>query len=163
GNPLHTVEAYTITTNTWAAALPLPTARSGLATVTGADGRIFAIGGRSDSTALNTVEALTVTPTPDPRTPAFVAQVYLDLLHRPRHVGPAGGGRAGAAPGGTGSRRAGAPRGGGGRPPPASAPPRPRPPPRRSPPPPPPPPLPGSRGGGRRLPSPPPPPPQPRG
>ncbi|HEV3085290.1 MAG TPA: kelch repeat-containing protein, partial [Gemmataceae bacterium] len=87
GNPLHTVEAYNVTTNTWTTALPLPTARSGLAAVTGPDGRIFAIGGRLATTALSTVEALTVTPTPDPRTPAFVAQVYLDLLHRPADAG----------------------------------------------------------------------------
>jgi hypothetical protein len=87
GSPLRTVEAYTIATNTWAEALPMPTARSGLAAVTGPDGRIFAIGGRSDSTALGTLEALTVDPPPDPRNPAFVAQVYLDLLHRPADAG----------------------------------------------------------------------------
>jgi N-acetylneuraminic acid mutarotase len=87
GNPLNTVEAYDITTNTWTVALSMPTRRSALAAVTGPDGRVFAIGGRNGSTALNTVEVLTVTPTPDPRNPAFVAQVYLDLLHRPADPG----------------------------------------------------------------------------
>ena len=87
GNPLNTVEAYDIATNTWTVQLSMPTRRSALAAVTGPDGRIFAIGGRDESNALNTVEAFTVTPTPDPRNPAFVAQVYLDLLHRPADPG----------------------------------------------------------------------------
>jgi len=87
GNPLSTVEAYNITTNTWTAMPSMPTARSGLAAVTGPDGRIYAIGGRSGTTALSTVEAFTVTAAPDPRNPAFVAQVYVDLLHRPADAG----------------------------------------------------------------------------
>jgi N-acetylneuraminic acid mutarotase len=87
-NPLTTVEAYDIGTNTWTAAPSLPTGRSALAAATGPDGRIFAIGGFSETTPQSTVYVLTVTPPPpDPRNPAFVAQVYLDLLHRPADQG----------------------------------------------------------------------------
>jgi hypothetical protein len=83
GNVLATVEVYSPATNTWTAGPNLPTARSFLAAVTGPDGRIYAIGGKSvQGMPLTTVEALTVF-VPDPRNPAFVAQVYLDLLHRP--------------------------------------------------------------------------------
>ena len=39
------VDAYNPTTNTWRTVAPLPTARSGLAAETGADGTIYAIGG----------------------------------------------------------------------------------------------------------------------
>ncbi|CAN5851074.1 hypothetical protein BH11MYX4_BH11MYX4_26720 [soil metagenome] len=55
---LATVEAYTPSTNTWAPAASLPTARTGLAAATGMDGRIYAIGGYGP-TALATVEAYT--------------------------------------------------------------------------------------------------------
>jgi N-acetylneuraminic acid mutarotase len=87
GNSLTTVEAYDIATNTWSAAPSLPTPRSALAAVTGADGRIYAIGGFDDTTPLNGVVALSVPPAPDPRNPAFVSQVYRDLLHRPADPG----------------------------------------------------------------------------
>jgi N-acetylneuraminic acid mutarotase len=87
GNSLATVEAYNIATNSWTAAPSLPTPRSALAAATGPDGRIFAIGGYQETTPLNSVVALTVPPAPDPRNPAFVAQVYLDLLHRPADSG----------------------------------------------------------------------------
>lgn len=73
---LNTVEAYTARTDTWAQIAPMPTARYGLAAVTGPDGRIYAIGGEDDHGAiLATVEAYTpstnswaaVAPMPTPR------------------------------------------------------------------------------------------------
>ena len=77
---LPTVEAYTRDNasgnDTWAAVTSMGTARSGLAAATGADGRIYAIGGNNGGT-LSTVEAYTpstntwatVTPAmPTPRT-----------------------------------------------------------------------------------------------
>jgi Kelch motif/Domain of unknown function (DUF4214) len=82
GNPLTTVEAYNVTTDSWTPAPNMPIGRSALAAVTGPDHRIYAIGGLSGTTPLSTVEALIVAPPPDPRNPAFVSQVYLDLLHR---------------------------------------------------------------------------------
>ena len=83
GNPLTTVEAYSTITHAWITAASLPTARSFLGAATGPDGRIYAVGGKDASgNPLATVEALTVG-MPDPRNPAFVAQLYLDLLHRP--------------------------------------------------------------------------------
>ncbi|HEV3080369.1 MAG TPA: kelch repeat-containing protein [Gemmataceae bacterium] len=83
GNPLDTVLAYTIATDSWSVVLPMPTARSQLAAVTGLDGRIYAVGGRNATGPLATLEAMTVAAaSADPRNPAFVAQVYLDLLHR---------------------------------------------------------------------------------
>ncbi len=42
---LNTVEVYNPATNSWSSAAPMPTARTGLAAVTGPDGRIYAIGG----------------------------------------------------------------------------------------------------------------------
>jgi N-acetylneuraminic acid mutarotase len=42
------LEVYDPHTNHWAALAPMPTARAGLAAVTGQDGRIYAIGGTSD-------------------------------------------------------------------------------------------------------------------
>jgi len=44
-NMLNTVEAYDPSTDTWATAAPMPTARSGAAAVTGYDGKIYVIGG----------------------------------------------------------------------------------------------------------------------
>lgn len=43
--PLHKVEAYDPSTNTWRTLARLPTARGGLAAATGRDGRMYAIGG----------------------------------------------------------------------------------------------------------------------
>src|SRR5262249_26485077 len=80
GFALNTVEAYTPATNTWTTLDNLPTPRKGLAAATGPDGRICAIGGSTTAGPVGTVEAFTVPP--DPRNSAFVAQVYLDLLHR---------------------------------------------------------------------------------
>ena len=55
---LDEVEAYTPRTNTWAAATPMPTARFGLAVAVGADGNIYAVGGRNNpNSTLNTLEA----------------------------------------------------------------------------------------------------------
>ena len=65
----------------------MPIGRSALAAVTGPDHRIYAIGGFSGTTPLSTVEAFIVAPPPDPRNPAFVSQVYLDLLHRQADAG----------------------------------------------------------------------------
>jgi len=64
-NPQATVDAYTISSNSWSGVTPMPTARGALAAATGPDGRIFAIGGRTSSSGskaviLNTVEALTL-------------------------------------------------------------------------------------------------------
>jgi len=42
---VNTVEVYDPSTNVWSSAPPMPTARTGLAAVTGLDGRIYAIGG----------------------------------------------------------------------------------------------------------------------
>ncbi|MDB5066178.1 MAG: protein kinase [Chloroflexi bacterium] len=64
---LRTVEVYTPSTNSWAAAAPLPAPRSGLAAVTGSDGRIYAIGGFTDH-PLDTVDVYT--PSTDTWTPA---------------------------------------------------------------------------------------------
>src|SRR5437016_5632135 len=41
---VNTVEAYDAGSNSWSAVVPMPTARSGLAAATGANGRIYAIG-----------------------------------------------------------------------------------------------------------------------
>jgi hypothetical protein len=54
--PVATVEAYRPIPDTWAPVSPMPTARSGLAAVTGPDGRIYAIGG-FNNLPLATVEA----------------------------------------------------------------------------------------------------------
>ena len=60
GAPISTVEAYTPATNSWTAAASMPTARNGLAAVTGTDGRIYAMGGGDGAGGrLNTVEAYT--------------------------------------------------------------------------------------------------------
>ena len=43
---LDTVEAYDVTTHSWATNIqPMPTARDSLCAATGSDGRIYAIGG----------------------------------------------------------------------------------------------------------------------
>jgi N-acetylneuraminic acid mutarotase len=57
GGILDTVEAYTLSTNTWSTVAPMPTARHRLAAATGPDGRIYAIGGFDINGPLNTVEA----------------------------------------------------------------------------------------------------------
>jgi hypothetical protein len=49
-----TVEAYTPTTNTWATVAPLPNPRRGFVAATGADGRVYAIGGTNDQNILDT-------------------------------------------------------------------------------------------------------------
>lgn len=49
--PLSTVEAYDPHANAWTALAPMPTARSGLAAVTGSDGRIYVMGGYSSLSA----------------------------------------------------------------------------------------------------------------
>ena len=85
GNPLATAEAYSVAANGWIVVVPMPTARFGLAAAPAPDQRVYAIGGSDASGPLSTVEALT-TP-PDPRNPAFVSQVYLDLLHRQADAG----------------------------------------------------------------------------
>lgn len=56
---LNTVEAYDPATNTWSARAPMPTARYGLAAVSGPDGRIYAIGGccTAGGAYVSTVEA----------------------------------------------------------------------------------------------------------
>jgi streptogramin lyase/N-acetylneuraminic acid mutarotase len=51
-----TVEVYDPATNRWSTAAHMPTARYGLAAVTGQDGRIYAIGGFNSSGYLGTVE-----------------------------------------------------------------------------------------------------------
>jgi hypothetical protein len=79
---LTNVDAYSVATNAWVTTgNNLPAGRSGLAAATGADGRMYAIGGRDSTGPLTAVTALAVAP--DPRNQAFVAQAYLDLLHRP--------------------------------------------------------------------------------
>jgi N-acetylneuraminic acid mutarotase len=45
GHVTNTVQAYDPRTNRWTLVAPMPTAREALAAVTGADGRIYAIGG----------------------------------------------------------------------------------------------------------------------
>ncbi len=57
---LASVEAYSPDTNTWTAVAPMPNPRFLLAAAAGADGRIYAIGGRDNrGNFLNTVEAYT--------------------------------------------------------------------------------------------------------
>lgn len=63
GTSLRAVDALDTTTNTWTVMAAMPTARADLAAVTGADGKIYAIGGWNvrnsfnDPVALDTVEA----------------------------------------------------------------------------------------------------------
>jgi hypothetical protein len=90
GFPLNTVEAYTPASNSWTTVDNLPTPRKALAAVTGSDGRIYAIGGSTAAGPVATVEAFTVVP-PNSGNTAFVAQVYLDLLHRPADAAGAAG------------------------------------------------------------------------
>lgn len=65
---LSTVEAFDPGADAWSRVAPMPTARAALAAVVGKDGRIYVIGGRTGNpcdgsrVALNTVEALTVSP-----------------------------------------------------------------------------------------------------
>ena len=55
-----TTEAYTPTTNTWAAVKSMASSREELAAVAGADGRIYAIGGQTTArVAVATLEAYT--------------------------------------------------------------------------------------------------------
>src|SRR2546427_4976019 len=60
--PLATVEAYTVATNTWTTVASLPTPRQLLAAAVGPDGRIYALGGADAAgNPLHTVEAYTIT------------------------------------------------------------------------------------------------------
>ena len=53
-------EDFSVTHNSWATEMPMPTARYALTAVTGPDGRLYAIGGYdSNGSSLNTMEAYT--------------------------------------------------------------------------------------------------------
>jgi N-acetylneuraminic acid mutarotase len=55
--PQHSVEMYSIATNTWTMRAPMPTARNGMAAVRALNGKIYVIGGQtSPSNILDTVE-----------------------------------------------------------------------------------------------------------
>lgn len=58
---LKTVEAYDPKTNTWTPLAPMPTARDGLGGALGQDGKIYAVGGPTES-YVNAVEADTNQP-----------------------------------------------------------------------------------------------------
>lgn len=55
-HPVGTVEAYRPIQNRWGSVAPMPTPRSGLAAVTGPDGRVYAIGGYGEYSPVATVE-----------------------------------------------------------------------------------------------------------
>jgi len=59
---VNTVEAYDTAANRWSTVAPMPARRAGLATATGRDGRIYAMGGYSICPATRAVEAYTPAP-----------------------------------------------------------------------------------------------------
>ena len=70
---LATVEVYDPATDTWDTATSMPTPRSGLATVMGNNGRLYALGGYLGSSALATVEDAAISGTASGLTPTVIA------------------------------------------------------------------------------------------
>jgi N-acetylneuraminic acid mutarotase len=90
--PYASVEAYTPSSNTWAAVAPMPTARTRLAAATGADGSIYALGGNIGGDATTAAEIYNPTANTWTAGPALLQKAqYLAAAVLSGHVYAMGG------------------------------------------------------------------------